>query len=678
MNTCNFNNHNGILFYLSNSNTIENNICEYNDIFNMQLYLSDSTIIIDNSCISTNGQGIAILACVSNTILNNEMTSCGLFLDGTDLKYWNTHDISTTNKVNNKPVYYWKNRVGGTISTSNKDPGQVLLANCSNILIEDLDLNNGPLAIEVGYSSSNTISNNLFSNNPYGILLYMCSSNTITNNHCNSNSYNGIWLVDSDQNTVINNICESNDLFGLFIYRCDNNTIINNTFSSNINHGIYLSSSQGNIIQNNSVSENQYDGISINESDHNTIINNNIILNNENGIHILKSDNNRLYYNNIVNNANQAIDTAGINNLWHNDQYEGNYWSDYSGLDNGANDRIVGDGIGDTNIPHLGLDNFPFMNQSGWVFPGIPRVLVPILDSTEFDSDGNYTISWNFNRGTEWYILEEKYHHNLQLISSTEVYNGSEFAYQAYNKPNGTYDYRLKAYSGHYESDWSNNVKVIVDWPPNIPENLNASVYPAGNALNISWDLNLIDTIEYDLYYKDKADGPWKLIDTFEHPIQSYDDTGLQDGKTYYYELQARDARNQLSKFSEIVTATPADSMAPVPPTGLAMVEISFDWINLTWESNIENDIKGYHIYQENRSKLIDPWDMIGTTQFGKNYYIITGLKERTEYRFVITAFDEIPNNSTYSNWVSVTTLLGPHGPEINTSYFTSLGINAK
>jgi hypothetical protein len=69
----------------------------------------------------------------------------------------------------------------------------------------------------------------------------------------------------------------------------------------------------------------------------------------------------------------------GNNNLWNNSDEEGNYWSDYTGVDNGANDRLAGDGIGDTKIPHpgAGCDYYPmmaFIYLPGIINPGL-RIL---------------------------------------------------------------------------------------------------------------------------------------------------------------------------------------------------------------------------------------------------------------------------------------------------------------
>lgn len=670
-NICNFNDFYGIYVAFSHSNSIENNECSYNNYSvsaincgGIRCEFSNSNYIANNSCVNPNGEGISLGACESNVILNNSLVLCSIYVFGFELKYWNTHTIDILNTVNGNPVRYYKDLITNpNIPTAS---GQVILANCSNFIIEDLNIGNGAVGLELGYSNSNLIANNTLSNARFGIYLYSSTDNIVEYNICNSNFFYGTWLSSSDENVIKQNVCNFNGIHGLASYSSNNNTILKNNYSANDMNGVYLSNSFGNEFGNNSFSSNNVYGVFLNSSNSNTFINNEVSENDDYGINLLDASNNIFYYNNIILNNNQ-IKSGGIstNNQFDNGHYEGNYWSDYSGLDDGSGTgqhEIAGDGIGDTNIPHLGFDHYPFMNHSGWFYPGIPI----LLDPGEYNSDGTYTISWNINRGTTRYLLQED--DNYDFTSPMGVYNGSELTYQAKFMPNNTYYYRLKAFNELHESPWSNIVDMAVDWKPNAPLNLQVSVYSGGNALNLSWELNLNDTEVYELYYKNESMASW-VLQTIIHPIHTFNHTDLEDGSEYTYKLRARDSRDQLSEFTENVSALPKDTMAPQAPIGLAVVETSFDWIKLSWEPNIESDVNGYNIYQENRSKLIDPWDLIGKTQVGEEVFNVTNLVESTEYRFVITAFDEVPNNSSYSIWVYGTTTLGPHAPEINDTY---------
>jgi len=82
-----------------------------------------------------------------------------------------------------------------------------------------------------------------------------------------------------------------------------------------------------------------------------------------------------IYHNNVVDNIHQVFLSNGN---WYNPTLlEGNYWSDYTGLDDGSGTgkhSIAGDGIGDTNLPYNangnmlgGGDYYPFTNPSGWL-----------------------------------------------------------------------------------------------------------------------------------------------------------------------------------------------------------------------------------------------------------------------------------------------------------------------
>ena len=230
-----------------------------------------------------------------------------------------------------------------------------------------------------------------------------------------------------------------------------------------------------------------------------------MIQENDIGFDIPSGDFSKIYHNNIIDNENQ-ISVDG-DNYWDNGNGQGNYWSDYNGIDNGANGREAGDGVGDTEIPHLGYDHFPLMAPYGQVVILAPLLMAP----GKTDDDGSYLLSWISNVDVDGFSLQED--DNEQFISPSIIYsgnNGSIDNYQINGKAEGTYYYRLRAHREGNYSTWSNIVNITVLYPIKPPSNLLAQVWPEGNALNISWDTAGDDTLSYELYLK--ASGLWSDI----------------------------------------------------------------------------------------------------------------------------------------------------------------------
>lgn len=122
----------------------------------------------------------------------------------------------------------------------------------------------------------------------------------------------------------------------VILFNCSEFIIQNHRW--NDSYGITLAFSNNNTIRNNSFVFNQ-DGIRFVSSSYNIIFNN-LFENNTNGISIdSNSKENMMLHNHFINNTLQAFDIG--TNHWDNGS-EGNYWSDYAGLDENN------DGIGDT------------------------------------------------------------------------------------------------------------------------------------------------------------------------------------------------------------------------------------------------------------------------------------------------------------------------------------------
>lgn len=381
----------------SSNNTIANNTVTGNWV-GIYLEHSNNNLIVNNTIYSNDYEGIWLDLSNNTTVMNNVMSNDGLYLTGRFVENWNTHTIDTSNTINGRPVYYWKNVIGGTIPPG---AGQILLANCSNVLIANQSIVSSSFGIEIGFSQNNTIVNNTLSDQWDGILLYMSDNNIITGNNALSNEDDGIAVYSSIGNKIFNNTASFNFWGGISVYGGGENTIFNNTakdngdgisfWSSHNNtafnntatygfwNGFYLEYATGNRIHNNIVANNQ-DGFHL-YSSHNNTFHNNTALNNDIGFYLTRSDYNtiadsnaslsnahgiglygnsnsntvvnntffsnvfygihsdfsnhsRIYHNRFIENGLQALDPLDTNEWDNGYPSGGNYWSDYAGVDN--------------------------------------------------------------------------------------------------------------------------------------------------------------------------------------------------------------------------------------------------------------------------------------------------------------------------------------------------------
>jgi parallel beta-helix repeat protein len=244
-----------------------------------------------------------------NILVNNEFSLVNEFANTEQAM----NDIDSSNTVNGHPIYYWINKHNAEVP---QDAGFVMLVNCTEVVVRDLNLTGS-----------------------------------------------GLWLVNTSDSMIVNNTFSGN-LFGIGLWSSSDNNLIGNNISENLG-SVILHLSSNNFVAYNRVTYNggSRDGVGVGGhvffrySHNNTLLFNYIAENYWSGIKMENSSGNRIVQNSFIDHVVQ-VESFASTNIWDGGYPSGgNYWSDYNGTD--AN----GDGIGDAPyiIDSNNSDNYPLM-----------------------------------------------------------------------------------------------------------------------------------------------------------------------------------------------------------------------------------------------------------------------------------------------------------------------------
>lgn len=269
-------NYEGIRVYESNNiNISENNVID-NYYIGIGIYNSNDTKL-DGNTIEYNSPGIYLWKSNSTLLTGNNMNECGLQILGS-IELISSYKIDNTNVVNGKFLYYYFNKTGLT-SSNFVNAGQVILVNCNNSVIHNLDVSHSSQGISLFYCSNNSISSNIANNNIYGLSLNGCDNNTIIENTANDCFWNGIDLKESNNNKIVQNRVDRNSV-GIGLWKSNQTSISDNIGNSNSFYGIWLDRSNNNTISGNTANNNLI-GIFLDRSSFNTVRENTLLENTE-------------------------------------------------------------------------------------------------------------------------------------------------------------------------------------------------------------------------------------------------------------------------------------------------------------------------------------------------------------------------------------------------------------
>jgi nitrous oxidase accessory protein NosD len=206
--------------------TIQNFDFGINSSLNSSSYSISNISIVGNNIIDSR-EGVNLEFSSNNSITGN------VFTDGGLLAYNSYGNLVEANLVNGKPLVYLE----GVSNHVVEDAGQVILLNCNNMRIENLNLSKTNYAIQLGGTNNTIIKNNQIIAKDHvetGILLYASSNNnSIAGNNITNNSY-GMWLETfSNNNSIVGNNIAYNSNGILLGGGSLNNHIFHNNFMNN-------------------------------------------------------------------------------------------------------------------------------------------------------------------------------------------------------------------------------------------------------------------------------------------------------------------------------------------------------------------------------------------------------------------------------------------------------------
>jgi parallel beta-helix repeat protein len=377
----------GIALGLTSNATISFNVIENNKRGLSIHDLSKNNIIVGNT-IRNNHDGLQFYYTTmygpnsypisSNTFRNNR-------LDNNERNLWFdssfVQDIDSSNTANGKPIYYWVNQKGKTVPP---DAGYIVLINCQDITVENVDISKNTQGIMLYNTTNSLITKNKFSdNNGQGIYVWHSTNNIFSENEILANSGFGVYSCESSNNRFVKNIIANNERGGIVFENTHESNVINNSVTGNKAPGVKLTNSKNDAILTNYVAQNELGILLYYGTSQSQVIGNMITENNGWGIRIEGPNiNSAIYHNDFIDNKvteglQVSIPWPADPNTW-DDGKEGNYWSDYALRYPNASE-VGNTGIADTPyfINENNIDRHPRVSPSGTSGMNVPVLSTP-------------------------------------------------------------------------------------------------------------------------------------------------------------------------------------------------------------------------------------------------------------------------------------------------------------
>lgn len=330
----------GLWLHNSQNSKIVGNTLE-NGSYGIRLLHSANAWVVDNVVHKYSSFGVELdssgYATLRNNILDENRYNFGV--DGTSFSDF-INDIDASNTVKGKPIRYLVNQHDVMIDSLFPEFGYLALINSTNVKVQDLNVQDNIQGVLLAFTANSTVSNVNAEKNWNGIYITHSMNISASGNNANYNFDYGIKFFNSSRSTVRRNNVDSNGFAGIGLFWSPNSIVAGNEANLHT-YNLHLVFTNNSVITENDASQSKPGGYSI---------------------AIYYSHNNQIYHNSLSNSL-LPYETRNLKpfiprNNWDNG-LEGNFWSDYSGVDKDQN------GLGDTPyvVGQNNTDNHPLMGK---------------------------------------------------------------------------------------------------------------------------------------------------------------------------------------------------------------------------------------------------------------------------------------------------------------------------
>jgi len=182
--------------------------------------------------------------------------------------------------------------------------------------------------------------------------------------------------------------------------------------------------------------------------------------------------------------------------------------------------------------------------------------------------------------------------------------------------------------------------------PPTVPQNLVNTHLHATKAL-ITWNPSTdnVGVTGYNVFLNDV------YVKTVTNPATEF--INLTQLTSYTVKVFAADAAKNRSAFSQVLTFTTKDGIAPTVPLNVTSSEITKRGFRVSWTASTDNiGVEGYHIYRNGV--------YVNTVKNGATSFVLSKLDVNQTHQISVQAFDLAGNRSAQTAQSAISTTYTP------------------